>query len=256
MKKNRLLFLRILVLFSAVGYSQTVDLLGKVQSDSDVENVHVINKSAQRFTTTNTYGEFKISVALNDTLVFSSIQHKLLTVLIDEDIINDKTLVVFLEEQINELDQVVVGKVLTGNMLSDVGNVEGEPMTSKKAGIPSYQGKPKTQSERRLTEATTGAGIVPLNPILNAISGRTKELKKRILLEEKESLMYTIKARLSDDLFSLEPLENDYVMEYFYFVSEADDFLERCKNKSDILILEYLLIKLKEYKANRYSKKD
>ena len=70
------------------------------------------------------------------------------------------------------------------------------------------------------------------------------------MLEEKETLMYTIKARLSDDLFSLEPLENDYVMEYFYFVSEADDFLERCKNKSDILILEYLLIKLKEYKAN------
>ncbi|PNQ75475.1 hypothetical protein C1T31_04030 [Hanstruepera neustonica] len=242
--------------FSSIGFSQTIDLLGKVQSESDVENVHVINKSAQRFTTTNKYGEFKISVSLNDTLVFSSIQHKLLSVLIDQEIIEDKTLVVFLEEQVNELDQVVVGKVLTGDIMSDVGNVEGEPMTSKKAGIPSYQGKPKTQSERRLTEATTGAGIIPLNPILNGISGRTKELKQRILLEEKETLMYSIKARLSEDLFSLEPLHDDFIMEYFYFVSEAEDFLERCKSKTDILILEYLLVKLKAYKKNKYDNKN
>ncbi|WP_165780063.1 peptidase associated/transthyretin-like domain-containing protein [Hanstruepera neustonica] len=256
MEKNSLLFFSVFLFFSSIGFSQTIDLLGKVQSESDVENVHVINKSAQRFTTTNKYGEFKISVSLNDTLVFSSIQHKLLSVLIDQEIIEDKTLVVFLEEQVNELDQVVVGKVLTGDIMSDVGNVEGEPMTSKKAGIPSYQGKPKTQSERRLTEATTGAGIIPLNPILNGISGRTKELKQRILLEEKETLMYSIKARLSEDLFSLEPLHDDFIMEYFYFVSEAEDFLERCKSKTDILILEYLLVKLKAYKKNKYDNKN
>lgn len=256
MEKNSVFFLSFFLFFSVVGFSQTIDLFGKVQSESDVENVHVINKTAQRFTITNNQGEFQISVSLNDTLVFSSIQHKILSVLVDQGVVDNKTLVVYLEEQINQLDQVVVGKVLTGDIMSDVGNVEGEPMTSKKAGIPSYQGKPKTQSERRLNEATTGGGIVPLNPIINAITGRTKELKRRILLEEKETLMYSIKARLSEDLFSLEPLHKDYVMEYFYFVSEADDFLLRCKNKTDILILDYLLVKLKEYKSNKYPDND
>ena len=218
MVNNNIFFIVLFLFVCFYSYSKNIDLLARVQSDSDVENIHVINKTAQRFTTTNSYGEFRISVALNDTLIFSSVQHKLLTILINKEIFDDKTLVVFLEEQINALDQVVVGKVLTGDILSDVGNVEGEPMTSKKAGIPSYQGKPKTQSERRLNEATTGGGIVPLNPIINAITGRTKELKRRILLEEKEALMYSIKARLSDDLFTLEPLEEDYIMEYFYFV--------------------------------------
>lgn len=256
MVKNSILFIVLFLFVSYYGTAQNIELLGKVQSESDVENIHVINKTSQRFTTTNSYGEFRISVSLNDTLVFSSIQHKLQSILIDKEIVDNKTLVVYLEEQINALDQVVVGKVLTGDILSDVGNVEGEPMTSKKAGIPSYQGKPKTQSERRLIEATTGAGIVPLNPILNAISGRTKELKRRVLLEEKETLMYSIKAKLSEDLFSLEPLHDDYVMEYFYFVSETDDFLERCKNKNDILVLEYLIEKIKIYKKNKFQSED
>lgn len=244
------------ILFSNLSVSQNIDLLGKVQSETDVENIHVINRTAQKFTTTNSSGEFKITVSINDTLVFSSIQHKLVSVLVDEKIMNDRTLVVFLEEQINALNQVVVGKILTGDILSDVGNVEGKPITTKQVGIPSYQGKPKTQNENRLNEATTGGGFVPLFPIINAISGRTKELKKRVLLEEKETLMYSIKARLSDDLFSVEPLHEDHIMEYFYFVSESDDFLTRCKNKSDILVLEYLLEKIRIYKKNKYQNED
>ncbi len=231
-------------------YAQTIDLLGKVQSTTGVENIHVINKTAQKFTITNADGAFQISATLNDTLIFTSIQHKLMSVLVDDAIIQNKTLVVTLEEQVNELDQVVVGKILTGNMLSDVVNVEGEPLTSKKAGILSYQGPLKTQSERKLNEATTGGGIVPLNPIINAITGRTKKLKNQIKLEEKDDLMYSIKDELSVDLFTENPLEDQYVMEYFYFVSEQPDFLERCKNKSSIEILNYLILKLKVFKQN------
>ncbi|HEY5689081.1 MAG TPA: hypothetical protein VIS27_12325, partial [Yeosuana sp.] len=56
--------------------SQTVDILGKIESAGDVENIHVINKTAKVFTISNGSGNFKISVKLNDTLVFSSVQHK------------------------------------------------------------------------------------------------------------------------------------------------------------------------------------
>lgn len=240
----------LLVVLVQQSYAQTIELLGKVQSTTDVENIHVINKTAQKFTITNADGDFRISATLNDTLIFTSIQHKITSVLVDTDIIQNKTLVVTLDEQVNELDQVVVGKILTGNMLSDVSNVEGEPMTAKKAGVPSYQGPLKTQSERKLNEATTGGGIVPLNPIINAITGRTKKLKNQIKLEEKDDLMFTIKDRLSVYLFTENPLAEKYVMEYFYFVSEQPDFLERCKNKSSIEILNYLILKLDVFKQN------
>ena len=256
MKKNSLVILIILIVSIKFGFSQNVDLFGKVQSTSDIENIHVINKTAQKFTITNNSGEFRISVSLNDTLVFTSVQHKLVSILVDEQIMLDKILVVTLEEQINELDQVVVGKVLSGNILQDLGNVEGEPMTSKQAGIPSYQGKLKTQSERKVNEATTGGGFIPLFPIINAITGRTKQLKNQVKLEEKETLMYRIKARLSDNLFEMNPLHEDYIMDYFYFVSENDDFLKRCKNVNDIEVLEYLQEKLLVYQSNLSIKSD
>ncbi|WP_417213222.1 hypothetical protein [Bizionia sp.] len=244
------LFILLLLVTIQQSYAQTIVLSGKVQSTTDVENIHVINKTAQKFTITNADGAFQISATLNDTLIFTSIQHKITSVLIDAEIIQNKTLVVTLEEQLNELDQVVVGKILTGNMVLDVSSVEEEPMTSQKAGIPSYQGPLKTQSERKLNEATTGGGIIPLNPILNAISGRTKKLKKQVKLEEKDDLMFRIKNELSNDLFTENPLPDEYVMEYFYFASEQPDFLARCKNKSSIEILNYLIEKLRVFKQN------
>jgi hypothetical protein len=256
MEKSSLAFLLFVSFITQISFSQKTELLGKVKSPLEVENIHVINKTAQIFTTTNVYGEFRITASLNDTIVFSSIQHKLLSIIVDQKIVTDRTLVVALEEQLNALDEVIVGKVLSGDILADIGDVYGEPMTAKKAGIPSYQGPLKTQSERKLIEATTGGGIIPLNPIINAITGRTKELKNQVKLEEKETLMYSIKARLSENLFEMNSLDQEYIMEYFYFVSEQDDFLSWCKNKSDIHILEYLNENLTAFKNQLKSTKN
>ena len=65
--------------------SQTVDILGKIESAVNIENIHVINKTAKVFTISNANGNFKISVKLNDTVVFSSVQHKTKVLVIDED---------------------------------------------------------------------------------------------------------------------------------------------------------------------------
>lgn len=256
MVKNKLYVIALFCFVSPFLFCQEIEVLGKVKSPLDVENIHVINKTAQKFTTTNVYGEFKITASINDTLVFSSIQHKLLSIIVDAEIITNKTLVVTLEEQLNTLDQVVVGKVLSGDIYSDIGNVDGEPITGKKAGIPSYQGPPKTQSERKLNEATTGGGFIPLFPIINAISGRTKKLKNQVKLEEKETLIYSLKTRLSEYLFQMNPLEEDYQMEFFYSVSEEPDFIKKCKNQPDMLILEYLNDKLSEFKKNLVTRKN
>lgn len=256
MGKSRLLVVLLTSVIFQLSFSQKTDILGKVKSALEVENIHVINKTAQRFTTTNVYGEFRITASQNDTIVFSSIQHKLLSIVVNDQIITDRVLVVTLEEQLNALDEVIVGKVLSGDILMDIGDVNGEPMTSKKAGIPSYQGPLKTQSERKLIEATTGGGIIPLNPIINGITGRTKQLKNQVKLEEKETLMYNLKIRLSEYLFEMNPLEEEYIMEYFYFVSEEDDFILRCKNQTDMLRLEYLNEKLIKFKGNINQTKD
>lgn len=251
-KTNQLKYLILFFfsLFLNTAFSQSEEITGKVTTALDVENIHVINKTAQVFTTTNAFGGFKISVKLNDTLQFTSIQHKLKEIVIDASILIEKELEVHLEELIYSLDEVVVGRMLTGDLLLDASRVEGEPVTAKMLGIPSYQGKLKTQSERKLNEATTGGGFIPLNPILNAISGRTKQLKNQVKLERKDELLYDIRIKLEPILFSDQKLSENLRTDYFYFCSEDENFITRCKGKSDLEILEFLKEKLVQYIDN------
>lgn len=244
-----LIFLFLIVNFQTA-FSQTVEITGRITTSLEVENIHVINKTSQVFTTTNAFGGFKISAKLNDVLHFTSIQHQLKEVVVDATIIIDKHVEVHLEELTYTLDEVVIGRMLTGDLLQDVGNIEGSSITAKQLGIPSYQGKLKTQSERRLNEATTGGGFIPLNPILNAITGRTKQLKNQIKLERKDDLLYSIRKRLEAILFSNEILTENLRTDFFYFCSEDANFVSRCKAKSDLEILEFLKEKLAQYKAN------
>jgi len=231
-----------------------------VGSKTNIENIHVINITAQVFTITDKKGLFTITAKLNDTLKFSSVQHKLREVIISNEIISNKVIFVKLTEQINELDEVFVGKVLTGDLLSDIKNTEGEPpINFYDVGITGYTGKPATQSERRLSEAgefkpkmllgLLGGGL-PLNPILNGLSGRTNMLKNRVEIEEKEMLLQVIKSRLSKDFFVSNPLKEVLKMDFFYFCADDENFLKHCKNQSDFKILIFLRMKYKKYLDN------
>ena len=251
------------LIFSKVCISQVVEIKGRVKANSDLEGIHVINKTSKFYSTTNHKGEFTIISRLNDTLVFSSVQYKLEPLLITQEVFNSKFLEVELIEHVNELNEVHIGNTMSGNLEDDIGNVKGKPdINFYDVGIPGYSGKPKTQNERRLIEADHGKyfyyyGLgfsINVNKILNKVSGRTDILKNRVELDEKEALMYSLKAKYSKDLFSVYSLSEDKQMDYFYFWSEDENFLEKCSLENDLLILEFLKQKLFQYKSNHLTK--
>ena len=248
-------------LFLAFGpgflWSQEVEILGKVISEDNVENVHVLNLSSKHFTVTNANGRFTINAKLQDTITFSSVQHKRLFLIVDEAIIQSRTIEMVLEMQVNELNEVVIGKIMTGDLESDMNNfAEKPPINFYDVGIPGYKGKPKTQEERRLYEATTGGGIIPLNPILNGISGRTKRLKEYVRLERVDALLQGIIARLGEDFLSAYSLKEEQEMDFFYFCSDDPEFEKHCKDKTDVEIFDYLVEKYKAYQENLQSVKN
>lgn len=249
-------------------YSQTVEISGRILNTSEVENIHVINKTLEKYTVTNKLGEFKIIARLNDTLVISSIKYKRYTTIFSEENISNKSILILLQEQVNELDEVLIGKVLTGDLMSDVQNSDAKPnINFYDVGIPGYTGKPKTQSERRLYEAsdlnpTAGGslggvgGSVSLGAVINALTGRTKMLKERVAIETKHDLMLSIKARLSKDFFASNPLDEDHKMDFFFFCSDDKNFMKYCKNKSDFEVLIFLRYKYKAYLENQITNKE
>ncbi len=253
--KKSLLVFSLLTTF--VMQSQTVTLSGKVIANDDVEGIHIINKTASKYTTTGEKGEFEIPATLNDTIIVSGVKYLREEIVISQNHINSKSLEVNLTENVNELNEVVVGKILSGDLTSDIKNSDVErDINFYDVGIPGYTGKPKTQSERRLYEAQTGSGLIPLNPILNWISGRTKRLKHLIELERQDIQMNRAISEFSEMLFEIDDLDEAQRVEFFYFSSEDPEFMQIAKEKNDIKLLEFLQIKLKAYKANVNSSQD
>ncbi len=264
MTKIRNLFLLLCLFFVNIICSQTIEINGVIKGISDVENIHVINKTSNKFTTTNKKGGFKIQVKLNDTLVFSSIQYKLKAIIISPKNIKEHYVLVYLNESVNVLDEVIVGKLLTGSLDSDIKNSDAErPIDFYDVGIPGYSGKPKTQNERRLYEADHGKYVaiglgfgLNLNKILNKVTGRTKKLKERVRLESNDVLLTKIKSRLTDNFFNVYTLDDSLRTDFFYFCSEDENFEKRCKGKSDIEVFEFLAEKIVAYKSNLKEDKD
>ena len=174
--------------------------------------------------------------------------------------LTSKVCEVQLIDAVNKLDEVVLGKILSGKLGDDIKQIGGkEPINFYDVGIPGYTGKIATQSERRLSEASNlkasgssnsfGLGAaMQFTPIINAISGRTKMLKARVLHEAKDDLLHRIKTTLALDFFKFFPLKENLRTEFLYFCESDPKFMERCNQKSDIEIFEFLKEKLVQYK--------
>ena len=244
-------FFLLLFLFSTEISAQTKDISGKIMASSDLVGIHVINKTASKFTITNNLGEFVIPVKLNDTIIVSSVQYIRKEILMTEIIMQAKVLRINLEDNVNKLDEVVVGRVLTGSLMSDIENSDVKrDLNFYDLGIPGYTGPKKTQSERRLYEAKSGGGIIPLNPLINWISGRTKYLEEQIKREELEIALIEAKAKFSKLIFEDDTFSASLQNEYFYFCGDDPKFIEITDLGTDIKTLEFLKSKLEDFKIH------
>ena len=76
--------------------------------NSNVIAANVINNSNQNNTITDTNGEFEILAGVGDEIIFSSVEFKIRTVKITEEIMKKNRLVVEVNERVNFLDEIVI----------------------------------------------------------------------------------------------------------------------------------------------------
>jgi len=175
--KNNLVVLTVLFLliFSSIN-AQEKRIKGKIiVKDGTAENIHVLNLKNEKSVISNYNGEFEIDVKEDDLLVFSAVNLNYWRRSISANDIIKGYIEVEITQKINALDEVVVTEYVNIN--------------AKSLGIINYTPKVYTPAERRLYTATTGSGLIPLDPIINWITGRTKMLKKEIQVEKREMLL-------------------------------------------------------------------
>lgn len=215
--------------------------------------VTIQNSTARRATITDFDGNFSIQVSEGDTLVFSAIQFKRKVLPVSRALMGSPFLQIPMEEFVNELQEVTVKPFgLSGDIEKDLSGLQLDKDVSAEAlGLPNAEVKIITQSERKLYEATTGAGIVPLNPILNAITGRTRMLKNRIKIDRKYERTLKVQRDFADSIFLAEFKIPKTKMDDFMYFCEVDDEFQRLVSERDQLkIWSYLLDRSKLYRKN------
>jgi hypothetical protein len=254
-KSSVLLLLIFFMVTSVLAQDQFFNQLeGRISSpDGDVAATHVLNVTSKKFTISDTDGFFEIPVRLYDTLLISAVQFKRKEIVVTLEILEQDLLLVSMEDALTQLAEVVVRPYnLSGDISRDVVNLKTEPVTTASTlKRPNAYVKIPTQGERKLHEATSGSGLLPLNPILNGISGRTKMLKMRIKRDEKYERTQRVKEFYSDSLFTSEfNIPHDKIDDFMFFC-EVDMAFQKIVDTHDRLkIWEFMRKKSQVYRKN------
>lgn len=221
--------------------------------EEDCSGITVFNKRSLQGGITDIKGAFSISVRVQDTLVFSAVQYKVKEVVIKDYMLKSTMIRIPLEAFVNELEEVVVQPYnLSGSLGSDAFAVEPEaPPSAQSLGLPNADIRIITQEERKIHEATSGSGLVPLNPILNAITGRTKRLKNHLKIRQTYERTQRVRAFYPDSLFVGELNIPQHRIEDFMYYCEVDSVFQAKVNTHDkLLIWEYLQKKAISYRQD------
>ncbi len=260
--KNVSFFTFFLLIYSV--QSQTRELNGQLIANDDVEGIHILNRTSAKYAISKEDGSFVILAKASDTLFVSGLKYQNQEFIITQSMMDLGSFSVRLIEKINELSEVIVGKILTGSLQSDLENSDAKPEVNfYDLGIPGFTGKPLTQNERKLHDADAGPmGYIGLragvnfHKLLNKVSGRTKKLKAIVELDEKDKCMKRIRDFYSESLFDKEEFTEPQKADYFYFCMDDLKFKGICNRNDPSEVIPFLNEKLKAYKQNLNSKDD
>ncbi len=121
--KLSLAFICFVVSISMAQITSRVMIDGKISAPigDDVEGVVVYNRSTDKGTISNKNGGFRISVGINDKIEVVAMQYQHFVVFVDKGVVDSKRLHIFLNESVNQLEEVVVRPYdLLGNVSVDV----------------------------------------------------------------------------------------------------------------------------------------
>jgi hypothetical protein len=126
MKKSILLLLLCFVINISAQIDNKVEITGQIVVEGDdLEDITIYNITSGLGTLTNAKGEFRITVKRNDTLQVRALQYQNFDVIINEAIIESRRLSVFLIQEINKLDEIVLrNRKFSGELSADLKSVK------------------------------------------------------------------------------------------------------------------------------------
>jgi len=268
--KNGIFIVAFLATFFANSQVLRNNIKGRVFNDSiSVENVHVINKNIKLGVATNKSGKFIIPVALNDTLIFSSVQFSQKLVVVTQDDLKNNLQTIELFPHTIQLDKVVLfSHKMIGNLA-----IDGSKFKSKfyeNSNYLNFKGidfdmllggdaYKTSEINRKVLSSKTNSDIVSGGDILGLIKylkGNADKIFKKASKEQQQVMLNqiinttnTIRQDLKDDFFiNTLKLSSGKINDFLYFaIDEKKANLYNSNKKIEIITY---LIKIRPYYKN------
>ena len=237
---KKILFFILIIQFS---YSQNRELIqGKViYRNIDVPAANVINNTAQSSTITNDQGEFEIYAKEGDEIIFSSVQYIIRTVRVNKEILENKRIIVQINQRVRELDEVVITPDDTQKFL----DLKEEQFKGF-----DYIADKSTKIQNVLTDnrqVVNGLNFVNIFKLLSSIVDAKSDEEKLNIIPS-EVLPYVLEENFFSRVLELESFEiNDFLSKLDLDTEMKNLILE----KNQFLIIDYLLNKADTYKNLR-----
>ncbi len=238
-------------------FSQNVERIeidGKIiAKENDIEGITIFNTSSNKGTITDAQGSFKLEVSLNDRIELSALQFKAVTIIVNDQIVKTKKLTVFLTEQVNTLDEVLLlPNELTGSIVVDIERVElPKPLMIDFGDVKSYEFPIDhlTKVDNTLTKqgqfynGINFAEILGINKWLNK---KPKRLTYEEMDRQYKRKTYDLSQKYNRDFIQKSYNIPEDFMDKFYAYIYANGFEIKLLNyENEMELMEFLLQKSK-----------
>jgi hypothetical protein len=208
------------LLFAPLVWSQIARekvIQGQVLTDSlSLSRIEVVNVSNAKTTFTDQKGEFSILAKANDLLLLYRSSLEIKRVVVTAQQLLSGGIVIEMIPKAIALDEVVVTK----NPLEGTRLYPGQ--------------KTYTPAQRKLYTARSGL----LDRPLNWLSGRTKMLKKGVIVERKQNDLYKVSLLYEDKYYTNTlKIPQEYISDFQHYLIEDVEFLAALKAKNRTLML-------------------
>lgn len=235
-----------------------------VPQNEDAEGISVFNISTQKGTITNADGVFEIEIAENDHLQITALQYQSFTVVVDKNTVEHKTIDVFLNPAVNQLEEVLVRtNDLTGNINVDVKKIAAENLTKDmdlsygnlkngfyipddNTSLSSNAAEEGLNSKALKDGANFKAMIVAVTKLIFPNSNKTSVGENR---KDQADINYIIEQRFGKDFITENfDIAEDKIVDFLFYAQENGLDQDLLKPANELKLMEFLFRKGKEYK--------
>ncbi|PTX42084.1 hypothetical protein C8P64_2500 [Christiangramia gaetbulicola] len=250
--------LGLIFFFCLVGLSaqaqESVLLKGKVEaSNPDIEKIHIINLNLEKGAVTNTEGEFEIFANENDSLYVSSVQFYNTTVVVTREMIENKSLLIQLQDKMNELAEVVIDDIkLSGHLANDLSKISITDVEKKYELQNNLNDFIRKDREMNPYEKTMANGGIRLDKIAGAVIDKLSGDKQKPKTYTPRELANKSIAIVGHEFFreDLDLNENE-ICNFVYYCTEDVRFKRLVINNNAFVLIEYFQTRIDDFRELR-----